>query len=1605
MPVQYVDNPNGHCRLCTDPDKKGSLVECSECDRWFHCACVGLKHAPKNDEIWICQKCHEKEEKIKKLEALTKSKRTPSTERSVTAEEMLRIQREAMEALVKSLKGLKSDTAPGTSQATTSNQTEDWTIYLKRQALADLPKFDGTPKDWPKFKKSFDETTKAGAFTKLENLNRLQKVLRGNAEKTVNQLLIDPENVPKIMERLEETFGRPDLIYNELLNELVRIRKESKSVVPELSEALDNLVSTIKIIDRKEYLNDHRLVDSIVKKLPYSIQLKWAEELSNEDRYYKDLSMLNEWLKPFAKASRLIHPSTQSNERKSRVNIHQDEKKKSKCVICEENHQYYECEKFKKMNIDTRRKLAAQKRLCFGCLGSNHQMKDCDRAKTCSIDGCSEKHSRWLHNRNNKNTSNDDKQVESSKKEIKASSSEKSSESNQKENIEPKPSTSYEGTTNYHKILKNNIYYQIVPVTLKNKDQEMKTYAFLDAGSSVTLIEEEVANELGLEGRTNPLKLTWTQNVTRETESRQVQVSISGPSKRKFTLKNVRTIDKLQLPMQSLDMRQMKEQFDHLKDLPIASYAMARPSILIGLDNAHLLMPMEKRMGDENTPMAMRTKLGWILFGNVIESIAQDYVMTIEEDNEMRNMMKQYFSTEDFGVKPVENLPKSKEEKRAENIITDTLKYVGNKYEIGMLFKEDNVQFPDSYRNAERRLIPTEKMLEKNEKLKEWAIRNLKEYVEKGNTRKLIPTELMAPTRRVYYLPHFFAMNPNKKQPRLVFDAKAEVKGVSRDCDASKHPEVTQAVKNFQTKMFEHPHPVASKAIIKQHNVDNYLDNFRSKEEAMKTVNDLNQIGDKGGFVIKHFISNQKLLKSLPQELFLESNKKDKNNKESQVETVLGLNWKALQIQWTINLPTAPRFGSAWELSVRNIKTSPKHTFKSYRNIQTEKGIIKRAAAKIAVIDVSGERKPPQELVNKQISAATNASEKHIMINQNNKITKYSYEVISNNEFISKNNVDNKVNNKTRKAADANFSVLRKINQLDIDIIKEPRDKHQKLHPPIQTPKKMKKDTPCTPCTWAKALLLSVTLLSIMLSATPLRIQPINKDGLIFHHEGTCLVQRGVWTTKIETNITPKEDIKHINIMHKNLTNALNRVKGLIKDDIISELTIAVEQQCNVAIEEIQAINQSNSRTKRSKGIFGFMKDLLFGGDDLEDQLQEIRKEDNLKLHNLSSLISNIEEKTNTLKTQLSKKLYGIHEGLDRLTKQYNSKHAEIATKRLLETIVLVRQIVESILNRYKIVKLNPISESERLQILRNIEGKIPHDCIIPTEELASHFKVVTKHDSLQIIMKTTIVNRETFELFRVVAIPRAHNRSIIEINNPYIAINHHEQYFYTSGDLVKLNDSYFISQQKTFFTEPDCIASAILHKLPQEMCKITKLKNNYFQIIQLSHPNVILYYAQNPREILIHCSKTTITPPHYAAIIYMDPECEIRTKNSVTYASSSGETRSRKIFFKGKEEIPHQIDIQQTIEFSNITEEEFTSVSTDEMKPKYHHHWLILTIIILSTLLVATIITVLYYLKQGRTNKQHEIEMSKHPQPQPRRRVPLPKPTVKHSIEEEDSC
>lgn len=145
-----------------------------------------------------------------------------------------------------------STVSPSTSSASTPSKGSDQVAnLLARQSLAKLAYFYGCYKVCPRFKTAFDTTTVAGGFSNLDNLNRLHQYLKRKALISVAPLMVDADNVPSILVRLEQQFGRPQVVYNGLLDELMSAkppRMDNPKTMIDFISALENMVTNMKLL-------------------------------------------------------------------------------------------------------------------------------------------------------------------------------------------------------------------------------------------------------------------------------------------------------------------------------------------------------------------------------------------------------------------------------------------------------------------------------------------------------------------------------------------------------------------------------------------------------------------------------------------------------------------------------------------------------------------------------------------------------------------------------------------------------------------------------------------------------------------------------------------------------------------------------------------------------------------------------------------------------------------------------------------------------------------------------------------------------------------------------------------------------------------------------------------------------------------------------------------------------------------------------------------------------------------------------------------------------------------------------------------------------------
>ncbi|XP_065078348.1 uncharacterized protein LOC135701466 [Ochlerotatus camptorhynchus] len=261
----------------------------------------------------------------------------------------------------------------------------------------------------------------------------------------------------------------------------------------------------------------------------------------------------------------------------------------------------------------------------------------------------------------------------------------------------------------------------------------------------------------------------------------------------------------------------MEQHFPHLQGLPLEGYRNAKPQLLIGIDNLKLAVPLKTREGENGGPTAVKTRLGWSVYGGRKEEDVRTYSYHICEcggDDALSNTVKAYFALDEIGGKQAEE--KTEDDKRAKHTMQETTQRNGERYETGLWWKHNNVEFPDSYGMAVKRLECLERRMAKDAILRENIMRQLQEYQAKGYAHRASGEELANfDPRRTWFLPLGAVVNPKKPgKVRLIWDASAKVDGISLNTLLLKGPDELASLLNvlFRFRQF----PVAVTANIKE---------------------------------------------------------------------------------------------------------------------------------------------------------------------------------------------------------------------------------------------------------------------------------------------------------------------------------------------------------------------------------------------------------------------------------------------------------------------------------------------------------------------------------------------------------------------------------------------------------------------------------------------------------------------------------------------------------------------------------------------------------------------------------------------------------------------
>jgi hypothetical protein len=172
--------------------------------------------------------------------------------------------------------------------------------FMTRQIIKhDLPNFDGKFDEWPIFYSQYEMTTEACKITDVENIQRLQKALKGEARDVVKCMLVSPHNVQRVMEILKRRYGRPKFILDAIIQQvesLPSLKGNDMTGLLRFMDAVRNLTATAIAFDCQPYLCNPKLLGSLVKKLPEFRVMSWAHHLRQLRTEFPSLLEFSEWL-------------------------------------------------------------------------------------------------------------------------------------------------------------------------------------------------------------------------------------------------------------------------------------------------------------------------------------------------------------------------------------------------------------------------------------------------------------------------------------------------------------------------------------------------------------------------------------------------------------------------------------------------------------------------------------------------------------------------------------------------------------------------------------------------------------------------------------------------------------------------------------------------------------------------------------------------------------------------------------------------------------------------------------------------------------------------------------------------------------------------------------------------------------------------------------------------------------------------------------------------------------------------------------------------------------------------------------------------------------
>ncbi|XP_011669772.2 uncharacterized protein LOC100889397 [Strongylocentrotus purpuratus] len=665
--------------------------------------------------------------------------------------------------------------------------------------------FDGNPLNFFEFIRSFDSVIGNSSLDNNAKLLKLYHLCTGAAKDIIQCCLMMHQDDGYFHARtlLMDRFGSDHKISDAWIRKVTEgpVIQSNPKHLRDFADQLKTCAETLMALGMLHEMSSRSELVKVIERLPFHLKSRWLRFVKTirDSGRQPNIQHAVEFITGAADelndpvfgallmggpknlgSTRSVKERTVSGRGQASMFTTSVNSSTKNCIMCQDSHDLFGCQEFKAMEPDERFDFAFKNRLCFNCLLPGHVSSKCILNRTCSVKGCNQRHTKFLHTGRNPTPWR-----------------------TRRESNDSSTQTDYDvashASSNATRAGGCRVALPIIPVTVSAADggESIETLALLDPGSTNSFCLQELIDELQTKGKKKVIQVSTLESPKRAMECEAVKLRVKGSTADKMIEAEFLTRPSLNISTANMAREEDISKYQHLCGIDLPVTGKNQVTILIGQDVPEALMPLEIKAGKPGEVYAVKTILGWTLNGPLGNgSSLQSFQASssfISDDGNMllEEQVHKFWKLEGTEYLHDNERSMSINDQKALKTWQEGVCRDGDHYQLPIPFRKRPEDLPNNIQVALTRLESLKRRLVKDDCLHAKYSEGMRSLLDEGYAEEVKDQDL-GKDEGVWYLPHHPVFNPNKpEKTRIVFDCASKYNGTSLNDAVLQGPDLT----------------------------------------------------------------------------------------------------------------------------------------------------------------------------------------------------------------------------------------------------------------------------------------------------------------------------------------------------------------------------------------------------------------------------------------------------------------------------------------------------------------------------------------------------------------------------------------------------------------------------------------------------------------------------------------------------------------------------------------------------------------------------------------------------------------------------------------------